>query len=270
MNDARDTSATGEVRLVAVDMDGTFLDPSGEYDRERFSTLQRTLRMQGTSFVVASGNQYWALRRHFPHDRDVLYIAENGALVGTSDRILRTSPFDAAVADRAILLLDRLPGVFSLACGASTAYALRSTAPGRLVDLRAYYARVQVVDRWDQIDEPLLKFALGCPADATTAVQARLADALPEDCVQTSSGHGSIDIMPAGINKGTSLAWLGSHLGIDPADMVSFGDGGNDIEMLTYAGTGVAMADAPPHVKAAADQVTGSNRDGGVLDWLEQ
>lgn len=50
------------VRLIAVDMDGTFLDANSSYDRERFARLHGHLAERGVQFVVASGHQYWQLR----------------------------------------------------------------------------------------------------------------------------------------------------------------------------------------------------------------
>lgn len=84
-----------------------------------------------------------------------------------------------------------------------------------------------------------------------------------------SSGHGSIDLIHRDVSKATGLARLGARLGIDPADMLAFGDGGNDLSMLEFVGTGVAMANAPDNVKQAADAMTGSNDDAGVLTYLE-
>ncbi|UYG15497.1 Cof-type HAD-IIB family hydrolase [Brachybacterium huguangmaarense] len=260
---------TYRIRLVAVDMDGTFLDAAGEYDRDRFAALHAGLRRSGVRFVVASGNQYAALRRHFADHPDVLYIAENGALTGTTARILRTCPFPPADAARAVAITARLPSVSTLVCTAGAAYALRSGGPGRDERLRRYYARIRLVDTFEEVREPVLKLALSCPRDATEAIRTQLSEALPPGCTATSSGHGSIDIVPTGSNKGTALAWLGNRLGIRRDHMVAFGDGGNDLEMLAYAGTGIAMANAPASVRATSDRVTGSNDEAGVLTWLE-
>ena len=71
------------------------------------------------------------------------------------------------------------------------------------------------------------------------------------------------------MNKGVALAWLGERIGVSLDDMVAFGDGGNDVEMLERAGTGIAMDNAPEAVKEISDGTTGSNNSQGVLAWLE-
>ncbi|MFT3859998.1 Cof-type HAD-IIB family hydrolase [Micropruina sp.] len=261
---------TRQIRLVAVDMDGTFLDSAGDYDRERFAALHARLRQHGVTFVVASGNQYWALRRYFTDYPDVLYIAENGALTGTTDRLLRSCPFSPADAVGAVAVAASLPSVFTLVCTSEAAYALRSSHSWHIDRLRRYYARIRLLDGFDEVHEPVLKLAITCPRDATEVVQAQLAEALPPGCTPTSSGHGSIDVIPTGVNKGIALGQLGDLLGVRLGDMVAFGDGGNDLEMLTCAGIGVSMANAPAHVHEASDQTTGSNDEAGVFAWLER
>ena len=59
------------------------------------------------------------------------------------------------------------------------------------------------------------------------------------------------------------------HLGVTAADVVAFGDGGNDIEMLQWAGTGVAMGNARPQVQAAANHVTTTVEQGGIAAFLQ-
>jgi len=51
------------------------------------------------------------------------------------------------------------------------------------------------------------------------------------------------------------VAWLAGELGVDAAEVVAVGDDRNDIEMLQWAGRGIAMSHAPPDVQAAADEV---------------
>lgn len=266
-----DSSArmTRPARLVAVDMDGTFLDGERGYDRVRFRRLHQRLQAAGVRFVVASGNQYWQLLTYFDGFPDVLYIAENGAVVATAERVLRVAPFEPSAVAAALDYVDRLPGVVALACGVKAAYARHDTDPGVLEMMRRYYVRLELVDGWAQIDDDLVKLALDCPVERTGALLAELAVGLPRGVVATSSGHGSIDLVSHGVNKGVALAWLGERLGIAAEEMIAFGDGGNDVEMLALVGLGVAMANAPDDVKKHADVLAGAHDDSGVLEFLE-
>jgi len=79
-----------------------------------------------------------------------------------------------------------------------------------------------------------------------------------------------LEVMPPGVNKALALGRLLKELEMTPADMVACGDGFNDIEMVKCAGFGVAMGNAIPEVKAAADYVTRSNDDNGIVDVIEK
>lgn len=78
------------------------------------------------------------------------------------------------------------------------------------------------------------------------------------------------EFMPKGVNKGSALANVLPTLGIDASETVTFGDAQNDVEMLRWAGTGVAMGNATDEVKAAADVVTLTNNEDGIAAALEK
>jgi hydroxymethylpyrimidine pyrophosphatase-like HAD family hydrolase len=77
-----------------------------------------------------------------------------------------------------------------------------------------------------------------------------------------------LDIAPAGVNKATALAGVVARLGIAAADVLAIGDGRNDIEMITWAGRGVALGDAAEEVARAADHVTDTFAAGGTVTEL--
>ena len=70
------------IKLIAVDMDGTFLDSQMNYQRSIFRKIYQYLKRNEIHFVVASGNQYYQLKSFFDDFQDELtYISENGALI---------------------------------------------------------------------------------------------------------------------------------------------------------------------------------------------
>lgn len=258
-------------RLVAVDMDGTLLNSSGTYDRRRFERLHARLVDAGVRFVVASGNQYWLLRGFFEGVPDVLYIAENGAVVATDSEVLRSEALPSAAVAASLAVLDPLPGVLTALCGVDAAYTLSSADPGQVEIMRHHYARFELVDRWADVRGDIVKVALHCgPRVSAPAVLDSLRDRLGEDLVAVTSGHEFIDLIAPGRTKGAALAWLGDRLGIAPADMVAFGDSHNDLEMLDLVGLGVVMANAHDVIKTHADDLADANDASGVLTYLER
>jgi hydroxymethylpyrimidine pyrophosphatase-like HAD family hydrolase len=77
-----------------------------------------------------------------------------------------------------------------------------------------------------------------------------------------------LDIAPYGVNKATGVADAADLLGVAADQVLAFGDGRNDIELLSWAGRGVAIGDAPPEVHAAADATADRFADGGPVAEL--
>ena len=87
--------------------------------------------------------------------------------------------------------------------------------------------------------------------------------------ISTSLGH-NFEITDIAADKGQALRSLCAHMHILPGQTLAFGDGGNDEELLAAAGTGVAMGNAIERIKALADDVTLSNEEDGVADYIER
>lgn len=85
----------------------------------------------------------------------------------------------------------------------------------------------------------------------------------------STSGIAFVECTPEGADKALGLDRLCTKLGIAAADVVAFGDNNNDISMLDWAGRGIAMANATPEAKAAANELTATNIEFGVAQVLE-
>lgn len=84
-----------------------------------------------------------------------------------------------------------------------------------------------------------------------------------------SGASGLAEMTAPGVTKAVALARWAARRGVDAADVWAFGDMPNDIPMLSWAGTGIAVANAHPDAKAAANLVTASNDQDGVAQALE-
>ncbi len=80
-------------KLIAVDMDGTFLNDNKTYDKDKFTKIYQELERKNIKFTVASGNQYYQLVSFFKDFPDVIYVAENGAIVRNQKEILKLNYF---------------------------------------------------------------------------------------------------------------------------------------------------------------------------------
>ena len=101
-------------------------------------------------------------------------------------------------------------------------------------------------------------------------VQKKIAEFLPESLTVVQTAAFYLEVIPKVINKGQGIRDICSVLGMDTAEVISFGDAENDIPMLRAAGMGVAMGNAAEPVKQAADMVTLSNNEDGIAFALKQ
>lgn len=258
------------IKLVAVDMDGTFLKNDQTYDEAHFAQLYQKMQEKGIQFVVASGNQYFQLESFFTKYPEVIYVAENGALIRKQEKIYALHQYSTEAVQAIEQFLLSQKEIEFLVCGAESAYELRKFGQEYYDASKPYYHHLKVIDSLDGIDDQVLKFAIRCPDDKTDYYVDLFQKKLQPYCNATSSGHGDIDLIQPGMHKAHGLAELGEILGISLDEMCAFGDGGNDLEMLKEVGDGVAVANAAPAVLKIADHQTTSNNEQGVLTYLEK
>ncbi len=122
----------------------------------------------------------------------------------------------------------------------------------------------------DVLAEPSLKLVVRHPEHAPALLYDAIRALGLTGFEVTLSGAPFVEVMAEGVTKATGLARLCEHLHIDRADVVAFGDGLKDVEMLRWAGHGVAVSNAEPAVQDAADEVTASNDDDGVAQVIER
>ena len=153
-------------------------------------------------------------------------------------------------------------------CGKNSAYVLEKDGLVFYEQIHRYYHKLKRVDDFKEyiVRDHILKFALMCPINETKELMEGLS--LPPDIVSTSGGQGCIDLIIKNQNKGNALLKLCDHFGISLDECIAFGDGGNDVEMLSMAGCGYAVANASEEAKKAADKIIDSNENQGVIKEL--
>ncbi|GEO63396.1 Cof-type HAD-IIB family hydrolase [Companilactobacillus nantensis] len=258
------------IKLIATDMDGTFLRSDMTYDEAKFARLYQELQSQQIQFVVASGNQYFQLKSFFKDYPDIIYISENGAYIRNTKQTFAKHAFSQNNVQTILDKIQAIPNLKLLVCGAKSAYALSTMDSEHVEEMRHYYHHLEVMDDFESIDDDILKFAISCPVAETDNIVEQLRESLVGLAEPTSSGHGDIDVIQLGLNKAAGLKELGQILNIDLSEMMAFGDGGNDLEMLREVGCGVAMENAQANVSAVADQTTANNQDQGVLQTIDK
>lgn len=257
------------IRLVAVDMDGTFLHHDDTYDRARFARLRTQMDAAGVRFVVASGNQYAQISSFFPYRDELSFVGDNGAYVVEQGTPLFAAQIEPAVVHAVVDLLDA-HGVPYLASAPGRAY-VPDAAPQHFYDTIArYYHSLQRIGSVHDVADRIFKFALHDERGLPDGLDALIADAAGAGVVPVTSGHGSMDLGAPGVHKASGLEILMDRWSIDWSQTATFGDSFNDLEMLKRARFSVAMANAAEELKQIARFTTDSNDADGVLNQLEQ
>lgn len=259
------------VKLIAVDMDGSFLSDAKTYNRARFLAQYARMKAQGIRFVVASGNQYYQLISFFPEiAHEIAFVAENGGWVVDAGEDVFNGELSKEHFLTVATLLNDVPGIEIIACGKNSAYTLK-TYNDLFKEIAAkYYHRLESVSSFDNLNDIFFKFGLNVSDDEIPRIQALLHEKLGDIMVPVTTGHGSIDLIIPGVHKANGLRILQARWGIEDSEVVAFGDSGNDVEMLRQAGYGFAMANARPHIKAVARYEAPNNNDEGVLDVIDR
>jgi len=263
--------------LIATDVDGTLLDQD-ELVTPRTRSAVMAAVDAGTQFVLATGRP----PRWIPPVVEALGFAPmavcaNGAVLydSSTDRILWSRTLSVEVlAELAEVATRVIPGA-GLAVERVGRSAHDAATPQFLSSPGYEHAWLNPdnteVSLADVLSAPAVKLLIRKSGAQSADMAAALAPHVGlQGDLTYSTNNGLIEVVPLGISKATGVAEVATPLGIMAEDVVTFGDMPNDIPMLLWAGLGVAMGNAHPEAKAAADEVTTPNTDDGLARVLER
>lgn len=257
------------VKLIASDMDGTLLDENGQVPPETFDLIL-ALREHGVRFVASSGRRYDRLRDFFSPVKDRMdFVASNGAQVFA----------DGVQIDREVyshLAIRRLAK--TVAMFPNMHLALFDRTKSYLLDDEDKFVRevdkdLPNVERIYELPSPqvsIIKASIFCDdgnvMDNAYVLQRELGGLF----TFAPSGSSYIDAMQPGISKASGIAQVMEYHGIDASEVMAFGDAMNDYEIIRFVGTGCAMANGRPALRAVADRVIGSNVEHAVQSEMRR
>ena len=261
-------------KLVALDLDDTLLNAEFKISPRNQEAIRRVVE-KGVLVTIATGRMYRsALRYARELEIDLPLILYHGAMIreAVSGKMLRYSPvprelameilqFTAAENYHVNLYIDDRLFVHAES-DESRYYQTIAPIPVEPVgDLGAFLehqevepAKLSIINR-DERMEGLEHYLEEKYAGRLTVLQSR--------------PH-FLEITSTEATKGQALKYLGDMQSIEVKDIVAIGDSYNDIDMLRFAGLGVAMANAPAAVQDVADFITDSNVEDGVATFLER
>lgn len=263
-------------RLVASDVDGTLLGLNARASRRTVDVVARIVAA-GVPFVLVTGRPpRWIQPVVDEIGHAGLAVCANGAVLydAATGEVLSTRTLDAMrLHDLADSLTAALPGCM---------FAAERIADPHAPAQQDFVAELGYAHPWpgpdhheaprdELLGRPAVKLLVRHP-DMTSEAMAAAVDGLVDDTLSVtfSTGNGLLEFAAAGVDKSTGLAAVADHYGVARADVIAFGDMPNDLEMLAWAGHGVAMGDGHPSVLEVADEVTAPVSEDGVPLVLER
>ena len=273
-----------EIKLIATDLDGTFLENEYTPHPENVRMVQ-ACKAAGIAVCVCTGRN-WSEAKGVVQKAgiDTYCVINNGAAIidiPSERRIYRNRFAPEALRAIAALVEQEYP---DCAFGVSATYASHELEPRMHEGFRRYIERVRQREPERmanfKLDPTLDALLQGCENDAQRIdlgldVYAN-AQTLSKKLLHlggveiTTSGGNHMEITPKDGTKAETLSVLADIYDAKPENVMAFGDSFNDLHMLMWAGTGVAMGNADERLKAVADLVTDTNVNGGVAKAVYQ
>lgn len=269
-----------EIKLIALDLDGTLLDSQKRLSYKNKAILQKCIQ-KGIVVVPCTGRIWFAVPDFLRALPGLRYaITTNGAVVEDVmlSKVLDERKLSCTQALELIELAQNFHTMYDAYAGGAAFGEARFIGhmeefgiPEQIQQMIQKTRKMvpSVADELRRIDTKVEKvnYFFGDLEERTRAREALLART---DVVVSSSFPYNLEINALGATKGEAIMRLADHLGISPEQTMGFGDGENDLSMIRMTGIGVAMGNGLGELKDTADYVTATNDEDGVALAIEK
>ena len=264
-----------QYRAIATDLDGTLLRTDKSVSTRTRDAVDAA-EDAGLLFIIATGRPpRWIPPVIEQLGERGLVVCANGASVYDPARHEMVARFDIS-AEAALSIIDDVQRAFPDAVlGVEQGFefaadtSIESTDFALLESWKLGGMRVGPIRDFvtDGVTKLIVRLPDDTPSGSAAAVQAVVAD---RALVTHSTTESFLELSHPSVHKAATVERLLLDSGIAPDEVVAFGDMPNDLELIRWAGLGVAVANADPRLKAEADEVTASNDDDGVALVIER
>lgn len=259
------------IKLIITDLDGTFLNSQGDYNREYYADIHRLMSEQQIHFAVCTGKQCDRVEELFNHHRHQIWIVGDSATsIKFNGQYIYRSFIKNAYGQKIIHTLEQISDQHVIIACTADGAIIKKTLPNELKNkVRGSYSNIIEVDKLSAITADFLKITVYDKSGHCPHTRQHLTP-YENDVYIVVSEDAWIDITEKGVHKGSTIQKLQAILDVDPYETMAFGDGYNDIELLEQAEYSFAMGNAFNATKAAANFVIGSNDENAVLHTIKR
>ena len=258
------------IKLIALDLDNTLLEKDLTIADKTLSLLKECAA-KGITIVIATGRLFYSAEKYAKQIGDgTKILCYNGCLVTEADG---TPIFSASLTPEVM----KKVAVFAKERGLYSQFykdhkiLVEKVTDGTTIDPDLANTTAIEVGDFDTYEfTPSPKAMIVAPPEDVARYQAELREVIGDETYIAQSQPYLIEIMPKDINKAHSLELLCDRLGITKDEVMACGDNTNDAEMVIWAGTGVAMANAVDALKEVSEYVCEEERSYGVAEAIEK
>ncbi|WP_439424878.1 Cof-type HAD-IIB family hydrolase [Oenococcus alcoholitolerans] len=267
-----------DLKIIASDMDGTFLDDNKHYDIERFSSQLDEMNKRGIHFVAASGNKFVHLKSMFEpilkKGHQISYVASNGAAIYEGDHLVHAAFLSKEQLNKVITWNAENPSSENnlvILTGLYHSYVSNHASEKSIEIISEWYHHVTQVEKFANIKDQILEVTFIWKNTDVAKQVKRLRKVFGSEVHSTGSGFGNVDVLAAGINKAKGLEFLQNKWQVDDDQVAVFGDNENDLEMLKKYKYGFVMKNADDFMKRDIFfHTVKDNNNEGVLDMIDR
>jgi Cof subfamily protein (haloacid dehalogenase superfamily) len=262
-------------RAIATDLDGTLLRDDKTVSARTRAAIDAA-EDAGLLFIVATGRPpRWIAPVIEQIGHRGIVVCANGASVydPAQDRLIARVDIDVDVARSIVEDVEQAYPAAVLGVEQGTRFSADTSIErsnfALLESWKLQGMRIGPIRSF--LDEPVTKLIVRLPDDTPSGTAAVVQELIGDRALVTHSTTESfLELSHPSVHKASTVERLLGEAGIAPAETVAFGDMPNDLELIRWAGLGVAVANAHPRVQAEADEVTASNEDDGVALVIER
>jgi len=268
----------GDIKALALDLDGTILAPGTVLSERTISAVRRCAK-RGLKIIIATGRAVEGaepFRASLGAEGPMIYY--NGAVIAEmpESRILRTTLLDKKKAETCVDISWEM-GIYCQIY-LFTEKKIFLLAERDWPEREMYYKHTDILAGLGDLKEAIgrtevsgcVKIMFLAEPEIFAKLRPRLDELLGGSIYIAQSHRTFLEVMDAKVSKGQGLSFVMERLSLKCEEVIAFGDEENDIPMFSSAGFSVAPSNAKDEVKAKADLLVGSNADDGVAVFLEE
>lgn len=262
-------------KLVAIDVDGTLVNDDKKLTQRTIESIKKAVQ-KDTRIVISSARSFYRLKDYLEQlglIKDNQYtISFNGAVIveNKSQKLLSSINFQ----EKEVLELIKMAKSFKTPISLYAMNCLITEEIPEILKNNKHFSNVNFrISKFKEMDfnkDSIYKIVFVNEPESIIKIKQELSKELYEKYEITSSVPEYLEFVKKGITKSKAVDFICKRCSIQKSEVIAIGDADNDLEMINYAGLGVAMENATDSLKDKADYVTSSNNNEGVAKVIEK